>query len=141
TISTIDTAGIDNKLNAEVDSYFYKAAKQSITGIELSDSLISLLNNTPTEKIAVYAINGTQNEFNDKLNAAFPGIQTIHSLNNASKYTAILAYVGNLSLYPGKDKEYGLSKSAIQQMKALHKHDNIIKIVLGNPYASKHLCG
>lgn len=139
TMRLLNTQELDEKLNASVDSFFHVAAQKSITVLNESPTAFSKLTQ-PNVKIAYMPINGEHASFEEMLQDAFPNIQTVNSKSQLDKYDVVIVGVSGLSLYPGKDKQYGIAATAHAQLSSLALLQNSITIFFGNPYAASNYC-
>ncbi|MFI5196160.1 MAG: glycoside hydrolase family 3 N-terminal domain-containing protein [Chitinophagales bacterium] len=146
----IDTTGITDDLNRNVDAIRTQVAKAAITVVKDDNQVLNKINENM--RIGYVGINANistplyealQDEFNNVSKAWIHKGSTADSiqkiLDNLSKYDATILAIHNLSFTPGNN--YGLSDEAINFLQQAGCRNNVIVVLLGNAYAMQYFCG
>lgn len=129
------TDSLTQQLNFPIKEFKYKAAKASLTVARNKTDFLSKIN--PQQKIAFLPLNGEKETFIEDIKSQFPNISIINSTQQIKDFDWVIIGVHDISLYPGKDKKYGLSAGTLQSLKNAASSENAIFVFFGNAYAAQ----
>lgn len=139
-------------INKDVNNIREKISRAAVTLVKDQTALIQKIK-AGKGKFAYVNINGqATTHLQTELKKKFPALD-INSFpkklttGNAKKladkfgdYTAVVVGIHDLTLYPGKDGNYGLDAAQISALQQLSSKKNVIFALLGNAYLAKSIC-
>lgn len=130
---------INSDINQSTNSFFEKAAKETITLVKDENHILDKINK-PNSKLAYLSINNSGTDyFKEELSKRYKNL-SIATDATINAYDAVIVGIHSYATYPGKGDTYGLSTSEIKLIKSLNKKKNVIFIVFGNAYLMQYLC-
>ncbi len=148
----VDELNVTKDLNKDTDEMLLEVARASVT---LTGHPLIVIDKIVERKgkFAYVNINGgSSTVLQEKLKEQLPGLATftvstgspatlLSRINTATdKSDAVIVGIHNLNFYPGKNGAYGLDSIQLAAIKGLASKDNVIFVLLGNPYLQKHFC-